>query len=432
MKIRKFYAKETREAMKLVRETLGPDAVILSNKPKGEGVELLAAPDMGDDPMLDLVSDSKPKLQDIPKKKVNVNDASSLLLNYTQDNKIVVNDSLAREKVIAPNLAVSDKFEEKTIDVETSGEKAILSLKEEMEALKGLLKEQLSGLVWGNIKYKNPVQASILRQLTQSGFSSEIVRRLVQTLDENISPEDAISHIKELLAKSIQITPNLHIDSPGIYCLIGTSGVGKTSCVTKLAAKCAIEHGVDSVVMVTTDSTRIGSQDQLKIYGKILNIDVVALDDISYLPDALEELKFRKFIFIDTQALNLNDSKISTFSSIIESCQLPISLLLVFAANSQSTYIKSTFKTYARLGISSAIITKLDESFSLGESLSSLIEYKIPLSYISSGTQIPDDIKQMSNTSIVHRAIAMGRAIARDFGDDELARIYSEVEIDEI
>lgn len=442
MKVRKFYAKETREAMRLVRESLGPNAIILSNRPKGEGVELLAVPDISDDPLVDTITDKaeKPvKKTKPPVKNMATMSKNSPLLAYSSAHKedekrkeqFNKKESNSKNKDLNDLVGkLDDNPYQHIIDIETSGEKAIESLRNEMAALKGLLQEQLSGLVWGNLKHKSPVQASILRQLAQCGFSADVSRRVVQTIDKNMTMDDAIPHIKEVLGHSL-ISLNSPVEAEkGIYALVGPSGVGKTMAIAKMASQCVKSIPPEKIALISTDTRKIGAADQLRIYGKILGVNVKVVDDLSMLEESLKELSKKHLVFIDTPGMNPNDSKLNDFFSMVQTCDIPVKMMLVIAANAQMSFIRKTFEIFSSLGISAAILTKLDECSTLGEALSNLIEYQIPIAYISNGTQIPDDLSPIKSSALIHKAIAMGRLNNKDMSDDYLARLFSEADID--
>jgi flagellar biosynthesis protein FlhF len=101
------------------------------------------------------------------------------------------------------------------------------------------------------------------------------------------------------------------VDRGGIYALVGPTGVGKTTTVAKLAARAVLKHGANKVAMITTDSYRIGAQDQLRIYGRILGAPVFAVRDENDLELTLLDHTDKHLVLIDTIGMSQRDRRVA-------------------------------------------------------------------------------------------------------------------------
>lgn len=151
------------------------------------------------------------------------------------------------------------------------------------------------------------MKAGVLSMLLNAGFSASLSRQLAEKLPEEINGqkmdgERARTWVKNILAlnlKAMQAEEEL-FDQGGIFALIGPTGVGKTTTTAKLAARYVMRHGTQNLGIITTDAYRIGGHEQLRIYGKILGVMVHAVKDEADLKIALNELKNKHTILIDT------------------------------------------------------------------------------------------------------------------------------------
>ncbi|MBV1906833.1 MAG: hypothetical protein KUG75_12205 [Pseudomonadales bacterium] len=226
------------------------------------------------------------------------------------------------------------------------------------------------GLEHLNYKYLNRLQ--------RMGFDT----RFIEKIDcENASNW---SEVKAALINTLPLNAMPLVLTSGIYCMIGRTGVGKTSTIIKLAANHVIQHGPDSVAILTLDSHRLAGSEQLLMAGDLLNIHVEELISKAALAPALERLAHKKLIFIDTPGGAEHNNIQVPF---------PLKMLLVIPATHHKNVIKSQVEKMVQPQV---VLTHLDEPECLGECISQIHDAGGKICYAGTGANIPDDLESAS------------------------------------
>lgn len=423
MKIKKFYAKNTREGMKMVKQELGDDAIIFSNKRKGNGVEIVAAQDAKES-LLNNVDDANPIVEN---KKVQ---------EYSLAENKIIDDTLPliNKNVVKEQLPEKVELEElnSVMELESPHEKIILNLQSEIKSLRSLLEEQLSGMVWNNKNKKNPNQAHIVRKLAGYGFSSTITNNLVHGLDSNLTLEDAWITVKEKLISALKHITSVTDELSGSYVFLGPTGSGKTLTIAKIAAQYAMKYGAEHIAILNCDCKKIGAFDQLKIYGRILDVTVKNVDDSEELNNTLMSLKSKKLILIDTPGISINNPKLKDSLSIFCETALMHKFLLVLPSNINYQFATKCFEYYSKMfKLYSSILTKVDENFNLGGIISVLLEKQMKVHFTCDGHNIPDDLSIAKAANLMQK-IFNSNIVKTNFSEDEIARNYTEDKLNDI
>lgn len=265
MVVRKFFAASTREALKHVRDALGADALILSNRQVKGGVEIMAV--------------AEPEVASV------MATAPAAAVGNVQ----IPERYMARDAVTTQDLV------------------------NEVRLLRGMVEGQLAGFAWKDLTRGSPVQAELIRELLGRGFSPGFARALSTRMPTLYDRTRALRWARQVLANSLRCVRagDDIVSKGGVYALVGPTGVGKTTTVAKLAASCTLQHGAHQLALVTTDSYRIGAVDQLRIYGKILGVPVFSVKDEQDLAVTLAELRGRKLVLIDTVGMSQRDKRIA-------------------------------------------------------------------------------------------------------------------------
>ncbi|MBV8046430.1 MAG: AAA family ATPase, partial [Paludibacterium sp.] len=195
------------------------------------------------------------------------------------------------------------------------------------------------------------------------------------------------------------------IEAGGVYALVGPTGVGKTTTVAKLAARATMKFGPQHVALITTDSYRIGAQDQLRIYGKILGVPVFSIQNEGDLQLTLADLSTRHIIFIDTVGMGQRDARVASQIGMFAAMDRPVERILVMAANADGHTLEDVVRNYQGQGLAGCILSKIDESVSLGASLDIVIRNRLKVCYITNGQRVPEDLHNAHGTFLVDRAL---------------------------
>jgi flagellar biosynthesis protein FlhF len=179
--------------------------------------------------------------------------------------------------------------------------------------------------------------------------------------------------------------------------------------IGKLATRYVLKHGAESVALVTTDRYRIAAHEQLRTLGKILQVTVTAVDDENSLDSVLDSLRNKQLILIDTAGINAAHRNFNEQLLQLNQVSNRITPLLVLAATSQIRVQAAEYAAYTQLNPIAAVITKIDEAASLGESLGLLIANNLPVAYESHGQSIPGDIAVADAQLLVSRAVQISR-----------------------
>ncbi|MGE5027790.1 MAG: flagellar biosynthesis protein FlhF [Betaproteobacteria bacterium] len=398
MNVRKFYANTAREALRQVRNTLGADAIILSNRQVAGGVEILAVTDM------DIVSMANAPA---PEASQPANpapaDMEPLLRTAYSPSQSPATDPVARTRVEDIQETSKSESQEK----EGLPDEAILAIAREIKFLRGMLEGQLAGFAWGELQREEPSKIEAMRHLLSVGFSPSLSRQLLEKLPAGFDLEKGLRWLKAALIHNLRVekTGVDIVESGGVYALVGPTGVGKTTTVAKLAARCALKHGPASLALITTDTYRIGAHEQLRIYGKILNVPVYVIKDESDLQFTLSELQNKHLILIDTVGMSQRDRRLSEQVALLSGAGRSIKRLLLLSANGQGSTLDDVVRSYQVEGMGGCIMTKIDEAISIGPALDVIIRHKLPLHYVTNGQRVPEDIHLPNPVYMIGRAL---------------------------
>ncbi|MBO2581679.1 flagellar biosynthesis protein FlhF [Shewanella algae] len=435
MKIKRFFAKDMRAALAQVKETLGADAVIMSNKKVTGGIEIVAAVDYDSpkpataptaSPFMELGEDkvslgsghvrSNSKTNPEP-----VADSLQALLERQQSR---LNEQLGQQnsakdldmpawaKGLAEEHKPAPQLREKTPERASKGnsvkqQQEMEAMREELASLRGLLTHQLSSLMSDQRSRTDPVGAMLKRKLLEAEFSPDVAERLA-SLSQHYQSAELGRALPQSLANLLDNQGDDLMRQGGIVALVGPTGVGKTTTLAKLAARFIAHHGPDSVLLVTMDHYRIGAFEQLATYGKIMGCPVKQAHDLNELEQILYQFRSRKLVLIDTAGMGQRDMRLyQQLDNLAANTRLPIRSYLVLSATGQRRVLEEAVSHFQRIDLAGAVLTKLDESVSLGAALSVLIQSGLSLSYITDGQRVPEDMQVADTLTLAKQALAV-------------------------
>ncbi len=292
----------------------------------------------------------------------------------------------------APRLDPS-RYERQRNDTPNYNHQELEEMKEEMTSIRRLLEHQVSGLMWQEVERREPLRAMLIKRLQRMGVSEDLADQLACYIPEDTIPAKAWKALLGLVSDQIPIVRQDILKRGGVVALLGPTGVGKTTTIAKLAARAAMEFGSDNVALVTTDTYRIGAHEQLAIYGRIMGCPVRVAKDSKELADVIYQLRNRRLVLVDTAGMGQRDVRLSEqLDTLMQESGEAIHSYLVLPATAQRQVLQETIDHFKRIPLSGCILTKLDESLSLGEFLSVVVQNALPVAYIANGQRVPEDI----------------------------------------
>jgi len=469
MKIKRFFAKEMRQGIRQVRDTLGSDAVILSNTQLDGGIEIIAAVDY-DESLLQADAASEDLLSRTSSQTMHRNGIAASRMNTQMESDFTptahndqelaadtvklntatlpdlklsaMQDSVSSPGEIprpartstptpTPSVAKTEKPPHKSTSVkaeqkvEWSQDPAIMELKNEMSDMRELLEQQLSGLAWSDLSRRDPLRAKLTRCLLELGLSPTVCEQVANAAHEHKDFDHAWRHALAVLSHSLPVDSTDILDQGGVVALVGATGVGKTTSIAKLAARYALKHGSERVAMVTTDSYRIAAHEQLRTYGRILDIPVRIANTHAELVESLKLLADRDLVLVDTAGMSQRDMRLSQQFQMIKGSTPSIKTCLVLSATTHRAGLREIAKAFGEISLDGCILTKLDETTSLGGALSAVIEQSIPVIYVSDGQRVPEDIHIARGHSLINRAVLIAQETNQALKQESLNLAFS-------
>ncbi|WP_292040008.1 flagellar biosynthesis protein FlhF [Massilia sp. UBA6681] len=461
MNVKKFTAATSRDALRKVREALGPDAVILSNRPVDGVVEILAldnddvaalASPAIDEPQapsfqaFDNDFDPEPVFSRAPAafapaapepRQPAPRAAAPKLDPFAGQAYVERRAAPAIEPEIPPTYvnrrapspepgidmaAMTQMMSAAIAQAKESAAHEMSGMMNEIRAMRGLMETQLAELSWNATQQREPQKAAVLREMLAAGFSATLARYLIDKMPATKDVAEALRWIKTVLARNLTTIANEDdlLNRGGVFALVGPTGVGKTTTTAKLAARCVMRHGPDKLALITTDAYRIGGHEQLRIYGKILGVMVHSVKDEADLRIALKELKNKHTVLIDTIGMSQRDQMVTEQVAMLSESGADVKRLLCLNATSTGETLNEVVRAYQGSGLAGCIMTKLDEAASIGNVLDVVIRQKLNLHYISNGQRVPEDLHLADRAMLIDRAFRNNRNAASQFGDADL------------
>lgn len=441
MKIKRFFAADIRQAMRMVKEELGADAVIMSNRSVDGGVEIVAArdfdeqviqsnlkqqreeervanrlkrldiPELSDDKPAHLIPSNRKRGNEPPENPIRRNIdqyigyAEKVQLASVDSQKIADKLKTMEKPAWAGASEIKPKVVAQPIKVSAPpvADKFIDEMRKEMRDLRSMLDSKLSGISHLPQADEQPVRRELLERLDDCGFSRSLAHKIANRLGSHKHIDTAWAKSQEMLAKIVPIADDRLLEQGGIAVLVGSTGVGKTTTVAKLAAQFILKHGSRQIALITTDNYRIGAHEQINTYGKILDIPVRVAADGDDLRRHIDSFSDKRLILIDTAGMSQRDMRLAEQFKTLQSESLPIRTYLVMSAATQHKAALEIMDAFQMMAPQATILTKFDEAVSKATALSALIERRMPLSFVTDGQQVPEDICLPDAASLIQQ-----------------------------
>jgi len=426
MLVKTFQAASMPEALRMVKAELGPDAMILSTKKETTGgflgffcrqvYRVTAAIDPVRKP-------SPPPAAPVayreaaPRERTAREEMESSMLaplaRELKDLREKVESLTRREEELRAEAKSADAAETEQLD---SGINLKNIPRSDLEEIKKLLLATLAksqegvakDIQWPTIAGDGavvgqsgeellPEDSPLARELATSGVSTELIRKIVDTLNTlplQSGNQTVKGRLGETLGRLIKFAGTLKLkkNSPRIIALVGPTGVGKTTTTAKLAAMYALNRG-NKVALITMDIFRVGAVEQLKTYSRIMGIPLEVASTPKELEKAVEKHAACDLIFIDTAGRSHKDKeKLDEMKNFLED-KIPMEVYLCLSATTKDRELEEILNRFRIFQVSKVVFTKIDECESFGNMVNLLMKDNLQIAYFTTGQRVPEDIE---------------------------------------
>jgi flagellar biosynthesis protein FlhF len=434
--VTRFTARTARDAMNLVKKAFGDDAVVLSTKPSANGgVEMLA---MGAEGVshVEKAGKSAPVVRAPTSKEIKPAATPTTADDVTRDVEQLAMSTLSfqdyvRERMLkrrqaqrdlaameepkpAPVATAPARVREEArrpidtpvlADTQTNADAARReqAMMAELRSMKGLIEDRFGALAFMEKLQTSPRRAALTQRLLDAGFSPALIRKLAEGLEPDC--EDETTWAAGVLERNLIAAdhePALE-DAGGVFALVGATGVGKTTSTAKIAAAFATQHGSANLGLITLDAYRVGAQEQLRTYGRILGVPVHTAHDRASLEDLLDLLSAKKMVLIDTAGMGQRDTRTRELMEMLS--HRTIQKLLVVNASAQGETIDDVMVSYRAAACRGVVLSKIDEAVKLAPALDAIIRHKMRIVGVANGQRVPEDWHRLSAQALVQRAL---------------------------
>jgi flagellar biosynthesis protein FlhF len=461
MKITRHTGPDIRHALRAVRDSLGADAVILATRRTANGVEITAAMDFDADNVQDSTAPvSKAGFESLPLPQAPLKHPApppalklpsiippAPVLSAAAEPVPIAAAPAARPE-FAPSFklpavepatgsissAVAAAWSEPVATETPTGTYVVPTLDAasdvmtlELKTLRRMLETQLAQLAWSDLTRRSPLHTEMLRELTEIGIEQGLSAEIITSLPKNCEANVARRHLGSTLSQRLAVTGDHWLENGGRIALVGPTGVGKTTVLAKLAVRWVLRHGSRDIALVAGDSMRIGAQDQVRALGQLLGVPVFALDGLEQLPAVLARLGRFRMVLVDTPGAGQRDTTLAQRLTQLARAGGDLQSTLVLAASTQAGAVEEVVRRFAPARPSSCVLTKMDEAVSLGGLLSVLVRARLPITYVSDGQRVPEDLRPARAEELVAAAVQLAQTNGAAADEDLLKRRFGDV-----
>jgi len=469
MNIRRFVAPDMREVLAAVRAELGADAVMLSTRKVPDGVEVIAAIDYDENlwqaqqqravpapptasaapaasaasppPAVatttlsiamraaaddDVVESGADDLDEFERAAAAIRSAALQRATLAAATQSAARDLAAQQtaaKAAAARPAISGV-------ASATAEPASAGVADEIKDLRRLLETQLASLAWNDLNRDAPVRARLLREMAKLGVDASLAAKLASEIPSDLGSQEALRALVRRFGDALPLVQDDITDRGGVFAFVGPTGVGKTTTIAKIAARFVLRHGVDALGLVSTDTYRIGARQQLSNYARILRAPLHVAETSEELRRILDGFQSKKLVLIDTAGMSQRDVRLANQFATLRVEGHRVQPVLVLSAGADRGCLAEALRVFQSANPESLVITKLDEAAALGGVLSLAIRVGLPISYLSDGQRVPEDLHLAAPKRfwLMHNAVKLTQGTP-PLDEHELAAHFGEMEL---
>jgi len=389
MKLKKYSAPDMRQALRMVREEQGPDAVIVSNRSVADGVEITVA------------------------------------IDYDAATSAAPVAATAAAPGVAGGLRGFRDLIERQVETQARAEAASDGrVNEELRTLRRMLETQLAALAWNDLTRRAPFAAELLRELTEIGFTRDVAAPVADALPPGVDFPAARRLAIARLADQLKTTGDRWAEYGGVVAFVGPPGSGKSSAVAKLAARWTMRHGSGELVLIGMDTERLGAAEELSHLGRLLGARAYLCDAPEQLPGLLQHAQRGRLVLVDTAGLGARDPQLASQAEMLLAAHPDLELAITLSACMQSGALEHVVETLRGDSRRSCVFTHVDECASLGGALSAMIRAHLPVAYVCEGRRIPDDMRIARALDLVSTAVLLAEKLGAAADEDMLTRRF--------
>ncbi|OLG40892.1 flagellar biosynthesis protein FlhF [Xanthomonas oryzae pv. oryzae] len=281
-------------------------------------------------------------------------------------------------------------------------------LRGELALMRQMIEREMNRLTDERLR-GSPARAQALELMDDYGFDAGLTRDVAMQIPADTELHRGRGLMLGLLSKRLPVAPVDPLERGGVIALVGPTGAGKTTTIAKLAQRFAAQHTPRDVALVTTDTQRVGGREQLHSYGRQLGIAVHEADSAESLLDLFERLRDYKLVLIDTAGMGQRDRALAAQLNWLRAAQ-QVTSLLVLPANAHFSDLDEVVRRFAHAKPQGVVLTKLDETGSFGSALSVVVDHQMPITWVTDGQRVPDDLHRANAASLVLRLEDLRRA----------------------
>jgi flagellar biosynthesis protein FlhF len=260
------------------------------------------------------------------------------------------------------------------------------------------------------LRLSDPAADALFVEMIANDLDESLARRIIAEAQTRCPPgagKHALeAETRQALQELISVKPlDEKSTSRIVAAFLGPTGVGKTTTIAKLASLFALEYE-KRTLLITLDTYRIGAAEQLKIYAELIGLPILVVSSSKELSQALRDYPDMEVILIDTigRAHNRLD-QMSGLASLLRQ-ETSIEKHLVLSLTTKPLDLHEIINSFQVFGVSKLLFTKLDETLTSGAAANELVRTRMPLSYLTNGQNVPQDLKIPTPTTFVEQIIA--------------------------